>query len=199
VVCKECRYAVWPSQVVGHLTNKQHKLARKQAEAEWEEIQGWVGVAQYPSEFAVPPFVDRPIDELASYDDGIKCGLDDGECPYVCRGMNTMKAHWRKIHGFSAGQNRGGSGMLKREDIERRISEHCRRVRCQRFWIPILQRDRPSKGSTPYFPASANHSHINRRRDTLDLFWPARRSSRLTRAVRVVFRLPYCPPAPTVM
>jgi hypothetical protein len=135
VVCKECRYAVWPSQVVGHLTNKQHKLARKQAEAEWEEIQGWAGVAQYPSEFAVPPFVNCPIDELASYDDGIKCGLDDGECPYVCRGMNTMKAHWRKIHGFSAGQNRGGSGMLKREDIERRISEHCRRVRCQRFFV----------------------------------------------------------------
>jgi hypothetical protein len=60
VVCKECRYAVWPSQVVGYLTNKQHKLARKQAEAEWEEIQGWAGVAQYPGEFAVPPFVDGP-------------------------------------------------------------------------------------------------------------------------------------------
>lgn len=128
MICKECQYAVWPSQVVSHLTNKQHKLARKQAEAECEEIQGWVGVVQYPGEFVVLLFVDSPIDELASFDDGIKCGLDDGECLYVCRGINTMKAHWRKIHGFSAGQKRGGSGMLKKEDVERRILEHCRAV-----------------------------------------------------------------------
>jgi hypothetical protein len=46
-----------------------------------------------------------------------------------------MKVHWRKKHGFSAGQNRGGSGMLKREEVERRISEHCRAVRCQRFFV----------------------------------------------------------------
>jgi hypothetical protein len=88
-----------------------------------------------PVEFEVPPFVDDPIDELASFDDGIKCGLDDGKCPYVCRGMNTMKAHWRRIYRFSAGQNRGGSGMLKKEVVERRILEHCRGVRCQRFFV----------------------------------------------------------------
>lgn len=110
-------------------------MAKKQAEAEWEEIQEWAGVVQYPSEFEVPPFVDDPVDELALFHDGIKCGLDDGECPYVCRGMDTMKVHWRKKHGFSAGQNRGGSGMLKREEVERRISEHCRAVRCQRFFV----------------------------------------------------------------
>ncbi|KAM0700964.1 hypothetical protein Q7P35_011323 [Cladosporium inversicolor] len=110
-------------------------LAKKQAEAEWEEIQEWAGVVQYPSEFEVPPFVDDPVDKLALFHDGIKCGLDDGECPYVCQGMDTMKVHWRKKHGFSAGQNRGGSGMLKREEVERRISEHYCAVRCQRFFV----------------------------------------------------------------
>ena len=68
-------------------------MAKKQAEAEWEEIQEWAGVVQYPSEFEVLPFVDDPVDELALFHDGIKCGLDDGECPYVCRGMDTMKVH----------------------------------------------------------------------------------------------------------
>ena len=43
-----------------------------------------------------------------------------------------------------------------------------------------------SKGSTSCFPASANHSQVLGPRNPLDLFWPARRSSCLTRAVRPV-------------
>ena len=39
-----------------------------------------------------------------------------------------------------------------------------------------------SKGSTPCFPASANHSHKSKRQNPLDLSRPARRSSCLTRA-----------------
>ena len=46
-----------------------------------------------------------------------------------------MKAHWRKAHGFSVGQNRGGSGSLRQEDIERQTFRHCRRVQCQRFFV----------------------------------------------------------------
>ncbi|KAI6957743.1 hypothetical protein KC332_g17517 [Hortaea werneckii] len=46
-----------------------------------------------------------------------------------------MKWHWRTAHEFSPGQRRGGSGRLKKEDIDRQISQSCRRVRCQRFFV----------------------------------------------------------------
>jgi hypothetical protein len=35
--CRECRYAVWPDQIKGHL-QAQHKVSRKQAEIVGEQI-----------------------------------------------------------------------------------------------------------------------------------------------------------------
>jgi hypothetical protein len=86
------------------------------------------------------------------------------------------------------------AGELRIKELELQL-EHQRQIfgRCrvetqeaEHYWIPILQKDRPSKGSTPFFPASANHSHISRRQKLLDLSWPSRRSSCLTRAARPV-------------
>ena len=135
VVCKTCQYAVWPTQVEGHLRNKQHRMSRKQATTISEEVQQWPGIVPFPGEFEVPGFVDAAVDGITVWDDGWKCEWDGGKCIYVCRRIDSMKHHWRKAHGFSAGQTRGGSGLLRKEDIERQISEHCRRVQCQRFFV----------------------------------------------------------------
>jgi superfamily II DNA helicase RecQ len=135
VICKTCQYAVWPTQIEGHLKNRQHRVSRKQAITISEEVQQWPGVVRFPSEFEVPAFVEVPVDGVTVWSDGSKCELDDGECTYVCRRIDSMKHHWRKAHGFSAGQTRGGSGMLRKEDIERQVSQHCRRVQCQRFFV----------------------------------------------------------------
>ena len=115
--------------------NKQHGVSSKQAVVVSEEISEWPGVARYPSEFCTPERVDEAVDGLPVYNDGIKCELDRGGCRYVCRSIAVIKEHWRKVHGFSAGQKRGGSGMLKKDNIEHQMSKHCRRVRCQRFFV----------------------------------------------------------------
>jgi hypothetical protein len=73
VICKECRYAVWPSQVTGHLTNKQHGISRKKASSIAEEVQEWAGVIQFPSEFQMPEYVETGVDNLPVFEDGIKC------------------------------------------------------------------------------------------------------------------------------
>jgi uncharacterized C2H2 Zn-finger protein len=135
IICKECRYAVWPSQVIGHLVNKQHGMSRKRATQISEEVQEWPGVVQFPSEFKVPKDVKAAVDELAVFEDGVKCQLEGGQCLYVCRSVDNMKTHWRKAHRFSAGQGRGRAGRLKKEDMERRVLENCRRVWCQRFFV----------------------------------------------------------------
>jgi hypothetical protein len=41
--CRECRYAVWPDQIEGHL-QEQHKVSRKQADIVGEQIRSWAGL-----------------------------------------------------------------------------------------------------------------------------------------------------------
>ena len=108
-----------------------------------EEAQQWPGVIQFPSDFETPPFVNNAIDGIAAWDDGFKCERDEGGCTYVCRRIDSMKEHWRIAHEFSVGQTRGGSGLLRKEDVERQFSQHCRRVQCQRFFV--------QKGTFPIF------------------------------------------------
>lgn len=134
IVCKECRHAVWPGQVVGHLTGKQHRMAKRDAERFADEVQQWPGVAQYPSEFEAPRYVQQSIHGMPVYTDGVKCEMDAGKYAYVCRSVDVMKEHWRKIHQHSVGQSRGGSGIDRKEDVERQVRSGCRKVSCQRFF-----------------------------------------------------------------
>jgi hypothetical protein len=39
------------------------------------------------------------------------------------------------MYRHSVGQKRGGSGILKKEDIDYQILQNCRQVRCQRFFV----------------------------------------------------------------
>ena len=66
-ICKECRYAVWPDQVEGHLQGGNHKLSRKEAVLVGDGIRSWPGLIQYPSELELPGRVNQPIDQLPLY------------------------------------------------------------------------------------------------------------------------------------
>lgn len=135
VTCRTCRHAVWSAEIVGHLKIRQHRIDAKQATVVVYEIQQWPGVIQHPSQFEVPHFVETAIDGVPVCKGGWKCESDGGECRYVCRRFNSIKEHWRKVHGFYAGQRRGGSGLSTQEDIVRQVEQHCRRVRCQRMFV----------------------------------------------------------------
>jgi hypothetical protein len=50
--CQECRYAVWPNQIEGHL-QEQHKTSRKEAEVVGQQVRSWAGLTQYPSELSL--------------------------------------------------------------------------------------------------------------------------------------------------
>ena len=132
IVCKQCRCAVWPSEVAAHLTNKQHSRTQKLANSIREEVEQWQGVIQYPSGFDVPSFVTEPVQELPLFDDGWQCRLD--ECAYITRETKALKKHWRIEHEWSVQQGRGGSGPAKQEAAQRRFEEASKRVKCQRFF-----------------------------------------------------------------
>ncbi|PVH92180.1 hypothetical protein DM02DRAFT_481822, partial [Periconia macrospinosa] len=62
-VCKQCRYAVWPNQIEGHLRD-QHGIKRKEARLVQEGIRGWVGLMQHPSELRLLGRIAKPVAQL---------------------------------------------------------------------------------------------------------------------------------------
>jgi hypothetical protein len=133
-VCRECRYAVWPDQIAGHL-QKQHKKPRREAEAVGESIRSWPGLIQYPSELDAPSSVVQPVPQLPVYADGLLCQLDPGRCQLVFRSNKALKEYWRKAHaGWSAGKKRGRPSQARGKAIQAQMEEGCRRVYCQQLF-----------------------------------------------------------------
>lgn len=97
-VCKECRHAVWPDQVQGHLQGRHHGIGGKDAEAIADEVRQFPGLIRFPGEFEVPAGVDRPIPELPVYADGLICKLQPDRCRYICRNEKAIKKYWRVEH-----------------------------------------------------------------------------------------------------
>lgn len=132
-VCKECRYAVWPNQIAGHL-QKQHQKSRKEAEAVGESICGWAGLIQYPGELDAPRSVVQPVQQLPVYDDGLMCQLNPARCRYVARSTESIRKHWREAHGWSAAKKRGRPSQIRGKKVQAEVEEGCKRVHCQQLF-----------------------------------------------------------------
>jgi hypothetical protein len=132
--CRECRYAVWPDQIEGHLQG-QHKVSYKKAEIVGEQVRNWAGLIQYPSELEVPGGVPRPALQLPIYSDGLLCQLDPSHCQYVARSKEAIRKHWRIDHqGWSVGKKRGRPSQIKEKGMQARIEQGYKPVHCQRLF-----------------------------------------------------------------
>ena len=133
-VCKECRYGVLPSHIARHLT-KGHKLLSKDAQLVAEEVESWGGLAQYASEVQVPDTAIRPISELPVFTDGQLCQLDPGRCRQVFRSVGSLRKHWQRVHGWSAGYKKGRPSSTKEKVIHQRTEQASKTVHCQRLLV----------------------------------------------------------------
>jgi hypothetical protein len=132
--CRECRYAVWPDQIEGHL-QEQHKVSCKKAKAVGEEVRTWARLVQYPNELEVPGGVPRHVLQLPVYSDGMLCQLDPSCCQYVARSKEAIRKHWRIGHqGWSAGKKRGRPSQTKEKGLQVQIEQGYRPVHCQRLF-----------------------------------------------------------------
>lgn len=134
VVCRICRHAVWPNQIAGHLQGKQHGLKRQKAREMAREIEGWPGVIKDPGELWVPMTVERPFCQLPLYPDGFRCILEPARCHFIGRGKESIRRHWRRVHGWAVVGKKGGSGPIRRRMVEQREGTAAERVQCQRFF-----------------------------------------------------------------
>lgn len=132
-VCNECRYAVWPSQIKGHL-QEQHRIKRGEAEAVGDDIRSWPGLIQYYGELVLPSQVGDPIAQLSLYEDGLLCQLEPARCRYIARSTESIRKHWREAHGWSAAGRRGRPSRTQAQGIQAQVQEGYRQVYCQRFF-----------------------------------------------------------------
>jgi hypothetical protein len=132
-VCKECRYAVWPDQIEGHL-QEQHKIRLREASAEGEAIRSWAGVIQYPSQLKLPSRVPKPVTQLPLHADGLLCQLNLDSCQYIARSRESIRKHWRECHGWSAGKKRGRPSRTERKRVQAQVEEGYKQVYCQRLF-----------------------------------------------------------------
>jgi len=134
VICKQCRHAVWPDQIVGHLQGKQHGFKRQSAMEIAEKIKAWPGVIKHPSELHVPISVDVPFSQLPLYANGFRCTLHPASCHFVGRGKESIRRHWRREHDWAVLGKRGGSGPVRKKRVEEREAAAGEKVQCQRFF-----------------------------------------------------------------
>jgi superfamily II DNA or RNA helicase len=136
IVCKECKYAVWPEHVDHHLS-RAHQLDRSSRQQIATEIGTWTGLV---TSIKVPLSVAAAMPELHLYDDGIECGY----CDFVCRNEEWMKKHLKKKHGWKAAEKRGGLSKAELGAAQEKLdSAVVRNVSCQRFF--------PSRRCSQYF------------------------------------------------
>ena len=131
VICKACKYAVWPSQIQQHYQGSHHKWGRQRAKDLQTAVQSWFGVLQYLIELEVPNRVSAVISALELHTDELQCQLEFTQCQYVCRKSRIMIDHLKQKHNWTQQQRRGN---VSRRSTKRQQFPSWATVHCQRFF-----------------------------------------------------------------
>lgn len=154
-ICRKCGYAVKPGDIVGHLSKRKgdHCIPESVAQRVKEiVVDEWDEVHEQPSIF--PTHVERPVEGLTIYTDGIQCSF----CAYVCRSTESIRKHWRIEHQFSPYEHSRkprpsevASGHEKRDQAMRRVV--CQRIFPRGFGSHYIHVRQPGPACEPEAPA----------------------------------------------
>ena len=137
IVCKECRYAVWPGEVDSHLRSGHHRIKKAERDAIQQEIQAWDHLITQPNELQLPVEINEPIAELALHD-GFLCTLQPGGCAAIFRTNKKLRDHWHEKHNgwnVSGLPSRGRRLTTSEKEVaQQRFENAHQKVRCQRFF-----------------------------------------------------------------
>jgi hypothetical protein len=151
IICKDCKYAVLPSQIDSHLASAKHRIPVRRRRAIQEKIQTWPELLQNEADLVrlqMPTHGPPPLEQLEVYVDGRKCGT----CGHIMRTDEGIKKHYRIRHGWVNHWKKG----LKATDRRRaRLSvgrPWTEGVHCQRFFPQGRRQEyfemQPSRPST---------------------------------------------------
>lgn len=134
IVCQRCQHAVYPTQVIAHLTSTRHRLGVGHARQIQAVVQQWDGISQDILERSFPTQVQKPIIGLQVYTDGILCTHVD-RCGYVCRSKESIRKHWRTKHNWTPFHHKGHQSPDESQAAQDAIQGAMKAVSCQRFFV----------------------------------------------------------------
>lgn len=142
VVCKQCKYAVWPRNINSHFAGTDHKLSKPIRDAIVARVEEWDQLIEYSNELEIPHSVDKAFDLLHVYNDGLLCNFDTERCQYICRSTDVMRRHLRKSHQTARFHQLGRPNSTQQEG-QKNKAELWKKVTCQRFF--------PNREKSAYF------------------------------------------------
>ena len=136
IICRQCKYAVWPRQVVCHLGGREHRQRRRDATKIQDEILGWPDLIHSAEDLTSINERVKPFDALRMYTDGKICQVQPESCRYIGRSLQTMKNHFARTHP-GVQRDRGGRPSHGSRLSSRTNSgvPHWTTTACQRFFV----------------------------------------------------------------
>ena len=123
VLCKQCHFAVVPSQVTVHLRVHHPYQTQQQRKAIQEEVDQAEGIAFEKDQVLYPGLQEPPIPGLPVFKDGFACKA----CIYICRSKRGIQEHCKDQHRWSNPQKRGRQKKGAEQDKMWKEGQHCQR------------------------------------------------------------------------
>ena len=123
VICRQCRYAIWPAHITGHLKGTQHRLPHAQAVAIKREVEQ-ADVLQEQDRWQLIHHIADPIDGLKE-SPGYQCTVTV-DCQFVALAEKSMINHCGNRH----------PGVRRRQSqYNQGANKLWRPVQCQRMFV----------------------------------------------------------------
>lgn len=131
LICRQCKCAVRPPQVVSHLISANHRIPRSGAQHIQSVVQEWDHIEEPPNIDRWPRAIDHPIPGLPVHQDGFLCLI----CQvYTCRKIKGLKRHWREEHNYRLQRTTGRPNPVQQQEIQDTRTHNGRRTQCQRVF-----------------------------------------------------------------
>ena len=121
LLCKQCQFAIVPTQIETHLRTHHPLQTQQKRKAIQEQVHRVEGVAHERHQVRYPSSGGPPVPGLPVFQDAFCCQ----ECPYVCRHVTGIQKHCKEQHRWSNPQKRGRQKRGERQDMMWEEGQHC--------------------------------------------------------------------------
>lgn len=133
MICRQCRYGVWPAEVESHLKH-QHQLNYQTVRQMVQAIHQWPGLASNYQDVQIPRVLDEPLPIVPCHSNGMLCRRDPSTCQYLVSSLKLMRNHWRLAHQWSQHANPGRAAASLEAVPDISIQEGFERVSYQKLF-----------------------------------------------------------------
>jgi hypothetical protein len=109
LVCKQCKFAVPPGHIRGHIREKHRTAVQDQGDEIVAFIDTLTQIARSPDAVIQPKANSGAVEGIPVHYDGYRCiqWVNGGECNYTCRQRRGITRHCQQRHAWKSARKRG--------------------------------------------------------------------------------------------